>query len=73
MHDSWVGRPRLIEPEHELWHEFLRFARFCGGDPRPTDALAWFEMRGVAAAERPWLAEVFSAMAAVVREKPSDD
>ncbi|MFY9345580.1 MAG: hypothetical protein WAT39_24025 [Planctomycetota bacterium] len=73
LHDSWTNRPRLNVAEQLIWAEFLRFARFCGGDPRPPDALAWFDMRGVAQAEREWLAEVFSAMAAVVRERPDDD
>lgn len=73
LHPEWENRPRLREHETALWHEFLRFARFCGGDPRPTDALAWFDMRNVAPAEREWLADVFGAMASVVRERPADE
>lgn len=73
LHREWVNRPRLRNHEEALWWEFLRFARFCGGDPRPTDALAWFEMRGVSPEEREWMADVFSAMAAAVREKPDHD
>ena len=66
--EEWVKRPRLREHEQHLWREFLAFAQFCGGDPRPADLQAWFAMRDVATDEQPWLAEVFSAMSAVTRE-----
>lgn len=73
LHPQWVGRPRLSSPEQVLFNEFLRFARFCGGDPRPQDALAWFEMRSVPKAEQEWMCVVFAAMAEVVREREPDD
>jgi hypothetical protein len=69
MPEAWSERPRLDPAEEALFLEFVRFWQFAGDDPRPTDALAWFEMRAVAPAERPWLAEVFAAMSAVAREK----
>lgn len=68
LSDEWTNRPRLRDHEKQLWTEFYRFARFCGGDPRPADALAWFEMRGVPKRERGWMADVFGAMASVTRE-----
>jgi hypothetical protein len=62
----------LSPPEKELFLEFIRFAQFCGGEPRPPDARAWFEMRAVPAAEQEWMAVVFAAMAHVMREKTDD-
>jgi hypothetical protein len=73
LHPEWVGRPILAAHEQHLFDEFFRFARFCGGDPRPCDALAWFQMRGVALAEQEWLADVFGHMSSVVRERVKDD
>ena len=72
MAEQWVNRPRLLPPEQEMFFEFMRFHRFCGGDPRPPDARAWFEMRRVPAAEQEWLAVVFAAMAGALREKRDD-
>lgn len=72
MPEQWVARPRLLPPEKELFLEFLRFQQFCGGDPRPPDARAWFEMRSVPTAEQAWLAVVFAAMAGAMREKHDD-
>ena len=73
MPPEWAKRPRLNPAEQPLFLEFLRFAQFCGGDPRPQDAIAWFEMRGTSRSEWPWLAEVFAAMAAVCRERTKDE
>lgn len=73
MPEAWVERPRLNPAEEALFLEFCRFWQFAGDEPRPPDALAWFELRSVPAAERPWLAEVFAAMSAVVREKVKRD
>jgi len=73
MPDDWTNRPRLNPAEQSLFYEFLRFAQFCGGEPRPQDAIAWFEMRGTNRSEWPWLAEVFAAMAAVCRERTKRD
>lgn len=70
LHTEWVNRPRLQDHEKMLWLEFIRLARFCGGDPRPADALAWFEMQGIAQDERGWMAEVFAVLASVSRERP---
>lgn len=73
MPEAWTSRPRLSEAESGLFGEFLLFAQFCGGDPRPTDALAWFDMRGVAQAEREWMAALFSGLAGVTRERAKED
>lgn len=73
MPREWTDRPRLNAAEQAIWLEFLKFARGCGGDPRPTDMLAWFEMRCVAPAEREWLCVIFGAMSAVVRERINDE
>lgn len=73
MHQEWVNRPRLSPPEKELFLEFMRLASFCGGDPRPPDARAWFEMRSVPVQEQVWLGEVFAAMAGALRKRDSDD
>lgn len=69
LSEEWVKRPRLRSHEVVLWHEFLSFAAFCGGDPRPADLLAWFAMRDVDRGEQAWMAEVFSALSSVVRER----
>lgn len=69
MPPEWTSRPRLNPAEQALFFEFLRFAQFCGGDPKPPDAIAWFEMRGVSRGEWSWLAEVFAGMAQAVRER----
>jgi len=42
-----VKRPHLRTHEIGLWHEFLAFAAFCGGAPRPVDLQAWFAVRDV--------------------------
>lgn len=73
MPDDWVKRPRLNRAEEPLFLEFLEFGRFCGWDPKPQDAIAWFEMRGIARSEWPWLAEVFGAMAQVARERKGNE
>lgn len=72
MPSDWAARPRLNQAEQAVFVEFLQFAQFCG-DPRPQDAMAWFEMRGFARSEWPWLAEVFAAMAQVTRERIGDE
>ena len=69
MPPGWSDRPTLSAPEEHLFGDFLLFAQFCGGDPRPADAVAWFEMRGVPPSERYWMASVFSAMSAPLRER----
>lgn len=69
LHDEWVNRPQLRPHERALWHQFMRFARFCAGEPRAADMLAWFDMCGVAFEEREWLADVFGALATVSRER----
>lgn len=69
MPDDWVNRPRLNPAEEALFLEFVKFDRFCGGEARPQDAIAWFEMRDIGRSEWPWLAEVFGAMAKVAREQ----
>lgn len=73
MPDEWTDRPVMNEAEHRLFVEFTDFARFCGGDPRPTDARAWFEMRGVQPSEQEWMASLFSAMSAPLRERGDSD
>lgn len=67
--EEWVKRPQLRTHEIVLWHEFLAFAAFCGGDPRPVDLQAWFAMRDVPRGEQSWMAELFSALSSVVRER----
>lgn len=66
---EWVNRPRLRPHEVALHSDFVQFAKFCGGDPRPTDALAWFEMRGVAPGEREWMAMLFADLVPVLKER----
>lgn len=67
--DEWTSRPRLRPHENVLWNDFLSFAAFCGGDPRPADLQAWFALRDVERGEQVWMAELFSALSAVVRER----
>jgi len=73
MPADWVARPRLNPAEQALFLEFQHFARFCGHDPRPGDAMAWFQLREIDRAEWPWLVEIFGAMAQVTRERIADD
>lgn len=73
LHSSWVNRPRLNPGESALFAEFHRFASFAGNQSRAADALAWFEMRNVSHAERPWMAELFAAMSSVLRETVTDE
>jgi Mg2+ and Co2+ transporter CorA len=51
----------------------MLFAQFCGGDPRPTDAVAWFDLQNVAHAEREWLSKLFSTLSGVMRERTQTD
>jgi hypothetical protein len=69
LHDAWETRPILREHERHLFDEFLRLARGCGGDVRPADVASWFDLRDVSRSERAWLADVFGAMAGVLRER----
>jgi hypothetical protein len=71
LSDEWTSRPRLRPHETVLWSDFLSFAAFCGGDPRPADLQAWFALRDVERGEQVWMAELFSALSAVVRERES--
>lgn len=73
LHDEWVNRPRLREHERALWHDFMMFSQFCGGDPRPADAVAWFDLQNVAQEERWWLSKLFSTLAGVARERTATD
>lgn len=69
MPDGWDGRPRLDAVETALFNDFVKLAEFCGGDPRPADALAWFEIHEVSPSERGWMARLYASMAAVLRER----
>jgi hypothetical protein len=68
MPEGWEDRPKLSDPEVSLFNDFLDFARFCGGDPRPADVLAWFEIKGVPAGERSWMGSLYSSMAGALRK-----
>ena len=69
--EPWVDRPQLNPAEEAVFEEFVRFSRFCA-DPRPQDALAWFELRSISRAEWPWLSDVFGAMSMALRKKAND-
>lgn len=69
---EWHDRPRLSTPEAVLFAEFIRLAQSCGGEVKPTEVRAWLEMRDTPISERSWMAQVFGAMSAVLRERKED-
>ena len=66
--EEWVNRPRLCIAEISVFNEFLRMARSCGGEIKPTEIKAWMEMRNVPQSERSWMANIYGIMSAVLRE-----
>jgi len=69
MPDGWAERPRIDDAEQHLFMEFMRFHQACQGETKPSEARAWFDMRGVDPEHWGWMAQVFGAMSGVMAEK----
>ena len=73
---EWLNRPRLSRVEEDLFIEFLRFSRSCGGEITALEIQAWFQMRQLPDDDRVWMCDIFGAMSVEIRnyrKSPDND